>query len=62
MAQTTHLVSFGPVLIIINFPVAYYNCKCLKNDPPTRIVVRVGRCHYGRVVVVVVVVVERVGM
>ena len=37
MAQTTHLASFGPVLVIANFHVVYYNCKYLKNDPPTRI-------------------------
>ena len=45
MAQTTRLASFGPVLVVANFPVAYYNCKYLKNDPPTRI------CSEGVVVV-----------
>ena len=53
MAQTTHLASFGPFLVVANFPVAYYNCKYLKNDPPTRICSEGGSlslwsCRYGR--------------
>ena len=65
MAQTTHLASFGPFLVVANFPVAYYNCKLLNIYKMTHrlaFVARVGRCGCGCVVMVVVVVAERVEM